>query len=154
MSDDGRLRVIPSVFVAVIKDGKVLLLRRYNTGWIDGSFDLPAGHLENQEKLRAGAIRELKEETGLEADPKDLFLIHVYQNHHNPEAPHYGYIFATKKWSGTPKITEPNKCNEMDFFPLNNLPKETAPYIKKALENLSSGQVSDSYWLPGSIPGV
>lgn len=151
MSKNGRLRVIPSIFVAVIKDDQVLLLRRYKTGWIDGSFDLPAGHLEDQEKLRDGAVRELKEEANLEANPKDLFLIHVYQNHHNPQAPHYGYIFATEKWSGTPKIMEPNKCNEIGFFPLAKLPKETAPYIKEALKNLDSGQTSDSYWAPGSI---
>lgn len=151
MSSNGRLRVIPSVFVAALKDGKVLLLRRHNTGWIDGSFDLPAGHLEDQEKLRDGAVRELKEETGLQASPKNLFLIHVYQNHHNPKAPHYGYIFATKKWRGEPKIMEPHKCSEMGFFPLSKLPKETAPYIKEALKNLNSSHVSDSYWAPGSI---
>ncbi len=151
MHHNGRLQVIPSVFVAAIKDGDVLLLRRHNTGWIDGSFDLPAGHLEDQEKLRDGAIRELKEETGLVANPKDLFLIHVYQNHHNPKLPHYGYIFATKKWQGEPKITEPHKCNEMGFFPLAKLPKETAPYIKAALKDLNSTRVSDSYWPPGSI---
>ncbi len=151
MSANGQFRTIPSVFVAPIRGNEVLLLRRHNTGWIDGSFDLPAGHLEDQEKLRDGAVRELKEEAGLVAEAKDLVLIHVYQNHNNPDAPHYGYIFATDKWIGQPKIMEPDKCSEMGFFPINKLPVEIAPYIKLALNSLGSAKVTDSYWPPGSI---
>lgn len=151
MSNNGRLKVIPSVFAAIIKDGKVLLLRRANTGWLDGWYDLPAGHLEDQETLKDGAVRELKEEAGLAANPKDLKLIHVYQNHHNPDTPHYGYIFLVEKWSGTPKLMEPNKCDHMDFFSLNNLPQKVSPYVKEALENLDTREVTFSYYARGSI---
>lgn len=151
MSNNGRLKVIPSVFVAIIKDAKVLLLRRANTGWLDGWYDLPAGHLEDQEKLKDGAIRELKEEAGLSADPQDLKLIHVYQNHHDPQAPHYGYIFAAKKWCGEPRIMEKNKCDDIAFFPLDNLPKRTSPYVREALKYVDNPDVSLSYHAPGSI---
>lgn len=147
---NGRLQVIPSVFVAIIKDGKVLLLRRANTGWIDGWYDLPAGHLEDQEGLKEGAARELYEEAGLSVKPKDLKLIHIYQNHNNPEAPHYGYIFLAKKWEGEPRIMEKNKCDDIDFFPIDNLPKKISPYAKFALENMGNG-VTISYHPPGSI---
>lgn len=151
MSNNGRLKVIPSVFVAIIKDGKVLLLRRANTGWLDGWYDLPAGHLEDQEGLKEGALRELKEEAGLEAKPEDLELAHVYQNHHNPEAPHYGYIFLARKWQGTPKVMEPKKCDDIAFFELSHLPARTSPYVRAALENLDTPGVSISYHAPGSI---
>jgi 8-oxo-dGTP diphosphatase len=151
MSNNGDLRIVPSVFAAIIKDGKVLLLRRSNTGWMDGYYDLPAGHLEDQERLKDGAIRELKEEAGLDARPEDLQLIHVHQNHHVPESPHYGFIFLVKKWSGEAKLMEPNKSDDMGFFPLDKLPTKITPYVKDALDRLGAEEVTFSYNEPGSI---
>lgn len=147
----GKFKVIPSVFVAIIDDGKVLLIRRANTGWLDGWYDLPAGHLEDQENLKDGATRELYEETGLKVLPENLKLIHVHQNHHDQEAPHYGYIFRAAKWEGKPKLVEPNKSDDIDFFPLNKLPAKVSPYVREALTDLSSDEVTISYHAPGSI---
>jgi 8-oxo-dGTP diphosphatase len=151
MSNNGRLKVVPSVFVAIIQDGKVLLLKRANTGWMDGYYDLPAGHLENQEKLKEGAARELKEEAGITVNPKDLKLIHLHQNHHVPEQPHYGYIFLAKKWQGEPKLIESEKADDIGFFGLNELPEKITPYVKEALEQLNDDEVTISYHAPGSI---
>ena len=151
MSNNGRLNVIPSVFTAIIKDGHVLLIRRANTGWMDGYYDLPAGHLEDQEHLKEGAVRELKEETGLIARTANLKLIHVHQNHHQPEAPHYGYIFLASKWSGEPLLVEPEKSDDINFFPLDKLPAKITPYVRAALGELGSSEVTISYHAPGSI---
>ncbi len=95
-NNNGRLKVMPSVFTVIIQDDRVLLLRRANTGWLDGWYDLPAGHLEDQEELKTGAVRELKEEADVSVRTKDLKLIHVYQNHHNASAPHYGFMFQSQ----------------------------------------------------------
>lgn len=151
MKSNGRLKVVPSVFTAVIKDNKILLLRRKNTGWLDGWYDLPAGHLEDQEPLKEGAARELKEETGLAVRPKDLRLIHLYQNHHRPENPHYGYIFQAINWQGEPKLAEPDKSDDLGFFDLNSLPDKLTPYVKEALQQLGTDEVTISYHAPGSI---
>jgi 8-oxo-dGTP diphosphatase len=68
--------VQPKVSSAVIveKQGKVLLVKR---GFQPrkGSWALPAGYLERDEKAEKAAVRELEEETGLEADPQDLELL-------------------------------------------------------------------------------
>jgi len=151
MSNNGHLKVVPSVFVAIIQDGKVLLLRRANTGWMDGYYDLPAGHLEDQEKLKEGAARELKEETGLTVKPEDLKLTHLYQNHHRPEHPHYGHIFLAKKWQGEPKLVEPEKSDDIGFFDLEDLPYKITPYVKEALDQLGDDEVTISYHPPNSI---
>ena len=151
MSNSGRLKVIPSVFTAIIQDGKVLLMRRTNTGWMDGYYDLPAGHLEDQERLKDGAVRELKEEAGIVADPSNLKLIHLYQNHHRPDNPHYGHIFLAVMWKGEPRLGDPKKSDDIGFFELNNLPEKTTPYVKEALKNLKAKEVTISYHAPGSI---
>ena len=151
MSNNGRLKVIPSVFTIVIDNGKVLLLKRANTGWLDGWYDLPAGHLEDQEHLKEGAARELKEETGLTVNPKKLKLAHVYQNHNTVDKPHYGFIFLAAEWEGSPSITEPDKTTEIKFFPLNQLPEKVTPYVKEGLDHLDSSEVTFSYHAPGSI---
>lgn len=118
---------------------------------MDGYYDLPAGHLENQEKLKEGAARELKEEAGITVEPDDLKLIHLHQNHHVPEQPHYGYIFLAKKWQGHPKLVEPEKSDDIDFFSLDNLPQKITPYVKEALDKLGSDEVTISYHPPNSI---
>ena len=150
MSNNGSLRVVPSVFTLIEKDGKFLLLRRANTGYMDGWWDVPAGHLENEEKLKDGALRELKEEVGLSAKAEDLRLVHVYQNHTGPQ-PHYGYIFYAQKWSGEPKIMEIDKCDGLEWFATDNLPKNLLPYTRQAILNFNSGDVEISYHAPNSI---
>lgn len=145
-----RFKTTDAVFTIIEKDQKVLLLRRANTGWLDGYFDLPAGHLEAEESLRQAAARELKEETGLSTEAEALELINVYQNYHHPEYPYLGFIFRAASWTGEPQVCEPEKCDEMDFFSLDKLPK-TTPYVVEALGNLASGGVSFSYFGPGSM---
>lgn len=54
--------------VGVIKDGKILMgKRRDNNKWTN-----PGGHLEEGEQPIQGAIRELKEESGIEVQPHQL----------------------------------------------------------------------------------
>jgi len=150
MSNNGRLQVVPAVFTLVEKDGKFLLLRRANTGYMDGWWDAPAGHLENEEKLKDGAIRELREETNLDAKPEDLSLVHIYQNHTTPP-PHYGYIFYASAWSGQPEIMESQKCDGMGWFGPNELPNNILPHTREAIQNVRTGNVEISYHPPNSI---
>jgi ADP-ribose pyrophosphatase YjhB (NUDIX family) len=144
------IKVVPSVFVVIEKDNKFLLLRRAGTGYMDGWYDLPAGHLEDQEELKAGAARELYEEASLKVVPADLKLTHVYQNH-TGEPPHYGYMFVAKKWSGEPKIMEPEKCDDIGWFSIEAFPSKTLPYTKFALKNLNNPEVLITYHGPGTI---
>jgi 8-oxo-dGTP diphosphatase len=140
-----RFKVLPAVFALLIKDDQVLLLRRANTGWLDGYYDPPAGHLEPGETLQEGAVRELKEEAGVIVEPKDLKLVHIYQNYNSMQAPYVGFMFVASKWHGKPKIQEPNKCDNMHFFDLNNLPEKTTPYVKLALKEINNNEISYSF---------
>jgi 8-oxo-dGTP diphosphatase len=140
-----RFKVLPAVLAVLIKDNKVLLLRRANTGWLDGYYDPPAGHLEPGDTLQEGAIRELKEETGVLVDIKDLKLAHIYQNYNSLKIPYIGFMFVVKKWKGEPRIQETDKCDDMQFFDLNKLPEKTTPYVKLALKEVDNDEVSYSF---------
>src|SRR5688572_726195 len=52
-----RFRLSVSVFVIVLDEGRVLLLRRARTGWQDGCYSLPAGSVDGDEPLDLAAAR-------------------------------------------------------------------------------------------------
>lgn len=51
--------------IAVARDGKVLVVRRVANDYLGGIYELPGGGVDDGETITEGAIRELKEETGL-----------------------------------------------------------------------------------------
>ncbi len=65
---------VPTTSVTVRDDDRVLLIQR-GGGRDAGRWDLPAGHPEYDEPAREAAARELREETGLVADPDALTLV-------------------------------------------------------------------------------
>lgn len=60
------LRPVPTVGVICLRDDQVLLIKRGTPPRL-GQWSLPGGRLEWGETTAAGALRELKEETGVEA---------------------------------------------------------------------------------------
>lgn len=67
-----RFKIIPEVFLLLIQDKKILLSRRFQTGYEDGNYGLPAGHGEYGETMREGTAREALEEIGITIHPEDL----------------------------------------------------------------------------------
>lgn len=132
-----RAKFIISLYVFLVKGGKTLLARRCNTGYRDGQYGLLSGHLENGETVVAGAIREAKEEGGITITEKDLELVHIMHRKEHDER--LDLFFVAKKWSGEPTNTEPDLCDDMQWFPLKELPENTIPYIKEALESYNKG---------------
>jgi ADP-ribose pyrophosphatase YjhB (NUDIX family) len=108
----------------------------HNTGFQDGYYSFPAGHLkDDEETLSQTMFREAKEEVGIEIDPADLKLVHVM--HRKQQEPtnerRINLFFTVKKWKGEPRIKEPDKCDDMQWFELDNLPDNTIPYVKQAI---------------------
>ena len=77
MSSKDRFKLIPSVYLLLRSKGKILLLRRANTGYQDGTYSLIAGHLDGDELGTEGMIREAREEAGITVLAKDLRLVHT-----------------------------------------------------------------------------
>jgi len=77
MNKNEPFKIFIAIFLVLIKDGQVLLLKRTNTGYQDGKYGLVAGHLEESETARQGIIHEAKEEAGITLKPADLEVVHV-----------------------------------------------------------------------------
>lgn len=133
-----RYKSIIAVFLILTRENKgkteILLQERYNTGYMDGKYDTAcSGHLEPNESLSMALVREAKEEINLDIDEEDLefvSLIHPYKE---------GYVnvfFTTKKYSGTPRIMEPDKCSNLQWFDIDNLPHNTIDRIRNVIENM------------------
>ena len=65
--------LLPAVSVALVRDGRVLLVRRGRPPAM-GLFAFPGGRVEPDETPEQAARRELREETGLEAGPVTLLV--------------------------------------------------------------------------------
>ena len=129
-----RFKITPAVYLVLMKENKILLSRRYNTGYFDNYYSFPAGHLDGEETLKQAMVREAKEEIGIVLDPSDLELIHTL-NRKIPGNERIDFFFTTKKWQGEPKIMESEKCNDLNWFELNNLPGNIIPYVKQAINS-------------------
>ena len=66
----------PCAGALIVRDGRVLLVKRAIQPFL-GCWDIPGGFLEEDEHPEAGAIREVREETGLEVRLTDLFGLYV-----------------------------------------------------------------------------
>ncbi len=135
MKEEQRFKTRSASYIFVIEDSKILLQKRAGTNFMCGYYGIPAGHLEKGEGATNCAIRELKEETGLIVKREDLELKYVL-NRVSGEEEYIDFFFTAEKYSGTPTITEPNKCDDLRFFDLNNLPENIIPYIKDVLDNM------------------
>ena len=128
-----RFKMIASGYLMLIRNGKILLSRRFQTGYEDGKYSLPAGHIEDNETLAAGTCREIREEIGIVLKPSDLQLVHVMHRKHFDIR--MDFFFTTDKKGLKPKNIGPHKSDDVAWFPFNKLPTNTVPYIRAAIEN-------------------
>ena len=132
-----RFKFIVLVYALFVRDGKILMLRRANTGWQDGSYSLVAGHAEGNEAITIATVREAKEESGVEIKPEDLQLKVVM--HRIDDREQLDFFFEPRVWRGEIKNMESNKCDDLSWFPLDSLPPNTIPYIREAIKCYREG---------------
>jgi 8-oxo-dGTP diphosphatase len=136
-----RFTVVPAVFVLLRKGDTILCMRRFNTGYQDGNYGLPSGHLDGGEPARAAITREAAEEVGVIIDVADLKLVHT-QHRRAEEGSHerIDLFFETRVWQGEPRIMEPHKCDDLKWIDLHKLPKNTVPVVATALACIAAGE--------------
>lgn len=139
MAPKERFKLIPTSHLILMKDDKILLSRRFNTGYEDGNYSVVAGHLDGNETFLEAMIREAKEEAGIELKVEDLKVVHVMHRKSQPEE-RIDFFIKANKWQGEPKILEPHKCDDLSWFELTNLPDNIIPYIKQAINCIGSNK--------------
>lgn len=127
-----KLKMFVAVHLFLLKEDKILLLRRYNTGFMDGKYSVVAGHVDSGETYIEAMKREAKEEAGIIITEKDLKPIQVM--HRKSDTERIDYFFVANNWVGEVRNMEPNKCDDLSWFPINELPDNMIPYVRHAIQ--------------------
>lgn len=146
-----KTKIVAAAFIILEKDGKILLIRRANTGYQDGKYEVPSGHVEEGEMLTVAAAREAKEEVNADILPENLEFVHlIYKPKHDPTGDRANIFFRAKVWSGEVKNMEPNKCDDIKWVGWDELPESFVPDTREALQNIQKGIFFKEYgidWL-------
>lgn len=121
------------------KGNQILLMKRQNTGFEDGKYALVSGHVEENESLKAAMLREAREEIGIELDEEDLKLLGVH--HRNTGQNYINFFFMCENYKGQEKNCEPDKCSEIRWFDLEQLPENLGETTKGVMQNWKTGEV-------------
>lgn len=121
-----------------IKDNKVLLLHRSNTGLNDGMWGMIGGLVECNETPLSAVIREVKEEVGLDINSDDLRFVHCSLAKIRGQE-FVGFNFVVKHWVGQPFNNEPSKHDKLEWWPLDKLPENMIIRNKKIIEMVQQG---------------
>lgn len=141
MSYKDKFTIVPAVYVLLKRGDSILLLRRANTGYFDGHYALPAGHIDGGEPAHVAGVREVLEEIGVRVRPEDLRFVHVTHrvaeegNHERVD-----FFFEADKWEGEPQNMEPQKCDDLQWFQLDALPENVTPLTLQVLEAAKAGE--------------
>lgn len=106
-------------------------------------YGFPSGKVEKNESYAKAAVREAKEETGVDIDEGDLRFIHVM--HRKEGTDWVDVYFEATKWQGEPRNAEPHMHSELAWFDLHKLPDNTIPSVKFAIDQITKGSVYSEY---------
>jgi len=104
---------VPGVVVVIEKDGNVLLGKRLGS-YGRGKWGLPQGYIEYDEDFLTAALREAKEETGLDIEIRSI--INVVSNFLSPELHTLAIILQAVVKAGEPCAAD--DLETLEWFPL------------------------------------
>lgn len=121
--------------VVVIRDGKLLLLKRVNPPEA-GAWGLPGGKVDWLEAAATSAARELLEETGVTAGPMTLLCAADYIDEAAGE--HWLCpIYLAPQATGDAHRAEPHKHSDLGWFDPADPPEPLTLTCRAALEALA-----------------
>lgn len=139
-----KFQLLVTANILLIKDNKILLTRRSNTGFFDGCYECPSGHMDGNETVRQAAVRELLEEVGVVAKIEDLKMVHV-AHRYGEKNERIEFYFIADKWEGEPSIKEPDQCDDVAWFPLDQFPENMVPKTKAAIDKYLEGEIYSEF---------
>ncbi len=123
---------IPSVGMLVLQEGEYLLIKRGIEPGL-GTWCPPSGFMEAGESMEETAARELREETGLEGEVKELIGVYF-------ESPHiYGHVIAIvylMEITGG-ELRAGDDAGDARYFPRENLPEIPFRCFREAIAKVN-----------------
>ena len=136
-----------AVYLVFEKGDRVLLSHRINSGYHDGEYGVPTGHIEEGEPASGAAIRKAREETGIKLRMSELRLAHVMHRSSNEDktADYIDFYFLVMNYPGEAVNKVPAKCDELRWAQWNKLPENTVPEVRFALECIQRDKVYSEF---------
>ena len=127
------------VHTLMFRRERVLLLRRARTGYLDGWYALPGGHLQHGEGVVECAVRECFEETGIALDAAQLRPAAVLP-YQSQDQQGIDFIFRCDDVVAEPRLAEPERFDDLGWWSVDALPPKTVPYIERVIAMVRSGE--------------
>ena len=116
----------------------LLLLRRANSGFLDGYYVMPGGHVQAGETIVEAAVREVAEEAGVAVAVDDVRPLAVLP-YLNEAQQGVDFVMGAEAWVGEPRINEPDRFDDLVWAPRRALPAKCAPYLPRLLAMVDRG---------------
>jgi 8-oxo-dGTP diphosphatase len=142
-----RRRVVVDVILLLMRNGRILLRERANTGYGDGAYEPPSGELAGRETIVETAIRVARK-AGIVISAENLSFAHVM--HDVSGTGRIGFYLSVSGWAGEP--TSP----DARWFPVGDLPTNMLDRVRVALRNHAGGMHFSTYpaFGPANISGA
>ena len=131
---------LSSVYL-IIKNNKneILFQRRQGTKLWPGFLALPAGHIDEGENVYDALVREAKEELNITISIENIIDTFVVNRRNKSIPPYYDVYFEIDSYIGDIIINEPEKCSELKWIKIEDLPEDVIDFEKVALLNNKKG---------------
>src|SRR5579864_5940480 len=131
-----RRRVVVDVILLLMRNGRILLRERANTGYGDGAYEPPSGELADRETIVETAIR-VASAAGLAIGGENVSLAHVM--HDVSGGGRIAFFLSVSGWTGQPASPD------VRWFPVGDLPTNMLDRARVALRNYADGMRFSTY---------
>jgi len=136
-----RRRVVVDVILLLMRNGRILLRERANTGYGDGAYEPPSGELADRETIVDTAIR-VASAAGIVIGAENVSLAHVM--HDVSGNGRIAFFLSVSGWTGRTTLAD------MCWFPVVDLPTNMLDRARVALRNYADGMRFSTY--PAFVP--
>ncbi|MFF3223978.1 NUDIX domain-containing protein [Nocardia suismassiliense] len=141
-------RSVIGVQLLLTKGDRVLLARRRNTEFGDGEWNAPGGRLDAGEDVLTAVIREAEEEIGVRVEREHVRMVASMHIQSPPGQALLVFIFQADTWSGEPWNREPERCSELRWFDVDDIPDDTILSTRAGLDMFRKNEHFGLYGWP------